>query len=250
MWEPIEGYSETLTAPDSWLANCHAPSSETTVSEDRAAEGENSECTDEQLVAKARTGDSVAFGELIRRHRSECLKRAWLMLRNRSDAEDEVQNAFWKAFARLEQFRGEGTFDAWLNRIVENQCLMRIRYERDFRFIYLDEATESNVQIELVGQIASPEDQLGVEEVVALLRREICRIPPLLRHVMLLRDVDQMPMADVAGRLGLSVPAAKSRLMRARMELRSRLKKHCGRKGQGTLTQAARYSQAAYTRAG
>jgi RNA polymerase sigma-70 factor (ECF subfamily) len=66
---------------------------------------------------------------------------------------------------------------------------------------------------------------------------------------MLLRDLDQMPMPDVACRLGLSVPAAKSRLMRARMELRSRITKHCGRKGPGTLIQLARYSQAAYTRA-
>jgi RNA polymerase sigma-70 factor (ECF subfamily) len=67
---------------------------------------------------------------------------------------------------------------------------------------------------------------------------------------MLLRDLDQMPMPDVAGRLGLSIPAAKSRLMRARMELRSRIMKHCGRKGAGTLIQMARYSQTAYTRAG
>ncbi len=172
-----------------------------------------------------------------------------LMIRNRADAEDEVQNAFWKAFQRLEQFRGEGTFAAWLSRIVENQCLMRIREERNSRFVYLDESTESNVRIELVGKIADPEDQLGLEEVVNLLRKEVSRIPPLLRNVMLLRDLDQLSMPDVAGKLGLSVPAAKSRLMRARTELRSRITKHCGRKGPGTLMEIARYSQAAYTRA-
>ena len=205
--------------------------------------------SEEDLVRQARGGDARAFGELIQRHRSACLKRAMLMIRNRSDAEDEVQNAFWKAFQRLDQFRGEGTFAAWLSRIVENQCLMRIREARNSRFVYLDEANDSNVRIELVGQTADPEDQLGVEEVISLLRKEISRIPPLLRHVMLLRDLDQMPMPDVAVRLGLSVPAAKSRLMRARTELRSRITKHCGRKGPGTLIQVARYSQAAYTRA-
>src|SRR6266436_6230951 len=162
--------------------------------------------SEEDLVASARNGDVKAFGELIQRHRNACLKRAMLMIRNRSDAEDEVQNAFWKAFQRLEQFRGEGTFAAWLSRIVENQCLMRIREERNSRFVYLDESTESNVRIELVGQIADPEDQLGLDEVVKLLRREISRIPPLLRNVMLLRDLDQLPMPDVAVRLGLSVP--------------------------------------------
>jgi RNA polymerase sigma-70 factor (ECF subfamily) len=206
--------------------------------------------SEETLILAAKNGDAEAFGELIERHRKTCLKRATTMIRNRSDAEDEVQNAFWKAFQRLDQFRAEGTFAAWLGRIVENQCLMRIREARNARFEYLDESNDSSLRIELVGQSADPEDQVGREEVVKLLRREISRIPPLLRHVMLLRDLDQMPMPDVAGRLGLSIPAAKSRLMRARMELRSRIMKHCGRKGAGTLIQMARYSQTAYTRAG
>jgi RNA polymerase sigma-70 factor (ECF subfamily) len=211
--------------------------------------GESNAVTEEQLVASAKNGNKEAFGELIERHRNACLKRATLMIHNRSDAEDEVQNAFWKAFQRLDQFRGEGSFAAWLNRIVENQCLMRIREARNSHFVYLDEANDSNVRIELVGQTADPEDELGVEEVVSLLRREVSRIPPLLRNVMLLRDLDQIPMPDVAVRLGLSVPAAKSRLMRARMELKSRIAKHCGRRGAGTLTQMARYNRAAFARA-
>src|SRR5690348_5536113 len=105
---------------------------------------------DEVLVNEARAGDVRAFGELINRHRNACLKRATLMLRNRSDAEDEVQNAFWKALQRLDQFRGEGSLSAWLNRIVENQCLMRIREDQNARFVYLDESTDSNVRLELV----------------------------------------------------------------------------------------------------
>jgi RNA polymerase sigma-70 factor (ECF subfamily) len=218
--------------------------------ESAAGESAAAFATEEDLISAAKKGDAEAFGELIERHRKSCLKRATTMIRNRSDAEDEVQNAFWKAFQRLDQFRAEGTFAAWLGRIVENQCLMRIREARNARFEYLDESNDSSLRIELVGQSADPEDQVGKEEVVKLLRREISRIPPLLRHVMLLRDLDQMPMPDVAYRLGLSIPAAKSRLMRARMELRSRIMKHCGRKGAGTLIQMARYSQTAYTRAG
>lgn len=203
---------------------------------------------DNELVQSARAGDVRAFGELIRRHWTGCLNRATQMLRNRSDAEDEVQNAFWKALQRLDQFRGDGPFAAWLNRIVENQCLMRIREGQNARFVYLDESTESNVRMELVSQKADPEDELGLDEVLVLMRREISRMPPLFRHVMVLRDIDQLPMPDVASRLGLSIPAAKSRLMRARNELRSRVSKYCGRKGAGTLMQMARYEQSAYTR--
>ena len=204
---------------------------------------------EQALVAAARNGDAVAFGELIERHRKECLKRAMMMIRNRSDAEDEVQNAFCKAFQRLDQFRGEGPFAAWLGRILENQCLMRIREARNSRFVYLDEANEANVRIELVGQTADPEEEVGTEEVIGLLRREVSRIPPLLRNAMLLRDLNQMPMPDVATKLHVSIPAAKSRLMRARLELRSRITKHCGKKGPGTLLQMPRRSSSAYTRA-
>ncbi len=224
-------------APGAAVKNSH---------DEPATEGVTS---DEALVERARKGDKLAFGELIQRHRNACLKRARLMIRDRSDAEDEVQNAFWKAFLRLDQYRGEGSFGAWLSRIVENQCLMRIRDERNVRFVYLDEPTESNVRLEVVGQSPDPEGQLGLSEVGVLLKREINRIPPLLRNVMLLRDVDQLPMFEIAGRLGLSLPAAKSRLRRARMEMKSRISSHCGRRGVGTLTQTAKYNQAAYTRA-
>jgi RNA polymerase sigma-70 factor, ECF subfamily len=217
------------------------------------AAASSSECApeseDQKLVEMARLGDTAAFNELIKKNYATCLKRATFMIRNRNDAEDEVQNACWKAFQHLEQFRGEGTFSAWLSRIVENQCLMRIREERKSSFVYLDESTESNVRLELVGQRANPEDELGEQQVVNLVRREISLIPPLLRNVMLLRDVEQLPMPDVASRLGVSVPAAKSRLMRARAELRLRVAKHCGPKGCATLTHRSRYKQAAYLRA-
>jgi RNA polymerase sigma-70 factor (ECF subfamily) len=217
---------------------------------DRRTDGSpGAEVSDEVLVARARTGDQPAFGELTLRHRNACLRRAMLIIRDRGDAEDEVQNAFWKAYQRLDQYRGEGTFGAWFSRIVENQCLMRIREDRNVRYVYLDEPTKANVRLEVVGQGPDPENQLGLSEVTVLLRKEISRLPPLLRNVMLLRDLDQLSMSDVAGRLGLSIPAAKSRLKRARMELRARVSKHCGEKGFGTLTHTTKYSQAAYTRA-
>jgi RNA polymerase sigma-70 factor (ECF subfamily) len=216
------------------------------VAKEEAAASSSSE---EELVELSRRGDTEAFGELIQRHYKTCLKRAVSMMRNQSDAEDEVQNTCWKAFHRLEQFRGEGTFAAWLSRIVENQCLMRIRVDRQLHFVYLDESSESKVRVELVGQSPNPEDELGDHQVGDLLQREISRIPPLLREVMLLRDVQHLPMRNVAERLGLSVPAAKSRLMRARAELRSRLTKHCGRRGPSTLVQRAKYNKAAYASA-
>jgi RNA polymerase sigma-70 factor (ECF subfamily) len=116
------------------------------------------------------------------------------------------------------------------------------------RFVYLDESTESNVRIELVGQVADPEDECGLDEVVSLLRREISRIPPLLRKVMLLRDLDQLSMDEVAFQLGLSIPAAKSRLARARMELKSRVMKHCGQRSWHTDANGPVFPGSIYSR--
>ena len=211
--------------------------------------GEGDAAASEQhLIERARQGDTTAFGELIKRHYNMCVKRAASFIRNPTDAEDEVQNACWKAFERLAQFRGDGSFSAWLSRIVENQCLMRIREDRRARFLYLDDSTDANVRAELIAQVPGPEDELGDQQVESLLQREISRIPPLLRNVMMLSDVERLPMPDVAARLGLSVPAAKSRLGRARVELRARLRKYCGRRGFSTLTHKTRYGRLAYTR--
>jgi len=229
--------SQPLGATENQITSTESP-----ISEGKAA------CSEQELIESARQGDTTAFGELIKRHYDTCLRRASSLIRNPTDAEDEVQNACWKAFERLRQFRGDGTFAAWLSRIVENQCLMRIREDRQARFLYLDQSTESNVRVELVAQVPGPEDELGDEQLENLLRREISRIPPLLRNVMLLSDVEQLPMPDVAARLGLSVPAAKSRLGRARVELRKRLSKYCGSRGFSTLTYKPRYGRLAYTR--
>src|SRR5262249_53457788 len=141
--------------------------------------------SERELIELARQGDTSAFGELIKRNYNMCLKRAAALIRNPNDVEDEVQNACSKAFERFTQFRGEGTFAAWLGRIVENQCLMRIREDRQARFLYLDESTQANVRVELVAQIPGPEDELGDQQIEHLLQREISRIPPLLRNVML-----------------------------------------------------------------
>jgi len=176
------------------------------------------------------------------------MRVAMVMLHNAGDAEDEVQNALWKAFQRLDQYRGLGSFGGWLRRIVETQCLMRLRDQRNSRFICLDESSDSKPGLELVAWLTNPEDSLGLQEVSSLLRQEISKIPPLLRYAMILRDLDQLGISDVAIQLGVSVPAAKSRLIRAREELRSRIRKHCGRKGAGTLTQTAQYSRLAFRR--
>jgi RNA polymerase sigma-70 factor (ECF subfamily) len=192
---------------------------------------------DEDLVARAQRGDQTAFTELVERHQGNALKLALSILRDKADAEDEVQNACWKAFEHLKQFNQDAKFSTWFSRIVVNQCLMRLRKAKRAKLLYMDDTQlgEETVTLELKDASPSPEDQLGDREVAEVLEHEINRIPPLLRKVFLLRDVEEVEMPEVAERLGISVAAAKSRLLRARLELRERLRKHQSSLGAASL---------------
>jgi RNA polymerase sigma-70 factor (ECF subfamily) len=198
--------------------------------------------SDERLVRLSQAGRRDAFSELTRRHYNNSLKVAISILHDREESEDEVQNAYWKAFQHLDQFLSDAKFSTWMTRIVVNQCLMRLRKMRRAKFLYIDDVQigEERGTMELPDAERSPESLLGAKELGAVLRTEMRRIPPLLRTVFMLREVDQLPMGEVADRLGISVAAAKSRLLRARAELKARLEKHCGKMGAATLTAVMR----------
>ena len=183
-----------------------------------------------ELVEAARNGQVEAFSELVRRHQPACLKIAQTVLRNSEQAEDEVQNAFYKSFLRLHQFKQESSFFTWLTRIVLNQCLMHLRQARKRGLLSLDAGSEnirSPIQF-MPCRSETPEQRLERKEQARWLQREIRFIPPALRSALLLRDVQQLSYILVAEKLGITVPAAKSRIRRARVELKSRLQRQTG----------------------
>jgi RNA polymerase sigma-70 factor (ECF subfamily) len=191
---------------------------------------------DEELVTLAQAGSNDAFATLIERHHRACEKLACSILRDRQDAEDEVQNACWKAYENIGKFQQDSKFSTWLTRIVVNQCLMRLRQMRRSRLVYLEDTVSEDARpVDLAEPSESPEQALAKTEVAGVLLHEIRRIPPLLRSVFVLRDVQERPMQEVADQLGISVAAAKSRLLRARQELRTRLQRHEGKLGPATL---------------
>lgn len=195
------------------------------------------ELEDNELIRLSQSGEPDAFSELTRRNYAVSLRLAVSILRDREEAEDEVQNAYWKAFRHIGQFHFDARFSTWITRIVVNQCLMRLRSARRASWLYLDGSPNSDERgpVELTDGELTPESRFGAGELASLVRREIRLIPPMLRKVFELRELEELPMQEVAERLGITVAAAKSRLLRARTELRTRLSKHCGIKGLGTL---------------
>ncbi len=192
---------------------------------------------DAALIESARSGDSDAFTELVNRHYQSSLKLARSILRDVEDAEDEVQNSFTKVYLHLSRFEGNSRFSTWLSRIVVNQCLMRLRKARRARFAYLDDpgTEEGATRMELADPNENPEQSIGRHQVEALLRKEVNCIPPLLREPLLLRESKRMSLTDVAEKLNITEAAAKSRLLRARRELKARLSRHEGLRGPATL---------------
>jgi len=198
--------------------------------------------SDKQLMERARDGDVKAFEDLICRHHTSCVTIAASILRDWAEAQDVVQNAYWQAYNHLDQYRDEPNADgqhesadhgqrflAWLLRIVKNQCLMLIRAKRRMPLVYIDADfwRSGNRPVELPANEADVERGFLQREMIDVLQKEIRRIPPLLRNVLQLCDMEEMPMLDVAKQLRITVPAVKSRLLRARRELRARVIVRC-----------------------
>jgi RNA polymerase sigma-70 factor, ECF subfamily len=193
---------------------------------------------DDVLVESARRGDGDSFARLIDRYGAFCFARAYWVLRNRGDAEDEVQNAWMHAWINLGSYQGPGAFRAWISRIVFNQSLMRLRKKKLTPAISIDQVlyAERSYRLDLIDQRDLPEDIVGSDEVARVLTSEMRRVPPVLREVLIRRDVANVAIEEIAGQLGIGVSAAKSRLRRGRLELRRRLTKYHGEQGGGTLT--------------
>jgi RNA polymerase sigma-70 factor (ECF subfamily) len=183
------------------------------------------EKTDEELIIICEA-DLEAFGELARRYQAMAFRAAFCVLRNELEAEDQVQTALCKALEHIGNFRRSAKFSTWLMRIVVNECLMHLRHTRRAAIVSLDRAGSETGPLEVRDERRSPEAVVAGFYLTRLLEREIRCIPPLLRNAFVLREVQQRPMPEVARTLGISVEAAKSRLSRAREELRKRLEPH------------------------
>src|SRR5579864_6648098 len=186
------------------------------------------------LVSQAREGDNRAFAALVKRYEAKIFRLAQHITQNREDAEDVLQEAFLKAYEHLDQFLANSKFYTWIVRIAVNQALMKLRKRRSDRAVSLDEQIdtgEDTVVREIAAWDPDPEQQYSREELHTILTSVIDELAPIYRTVFTLRDVDGLSTEETAEALDLSVPAVKSRLLRARLQLRDKLTRFFKRKG-------------------
>ena len=175
-----------------------------------------------------------AFNELLRRYERKIFRLALHITQNREDAEDVLQESFLKAYEHLDQFQGQSKFYTWIVRIAVNQALMKLRKRKSDRSVSLDDTVdtgEDNIVREVAAWEENPEQKYSREELNRILTSAVDGLTPIYRAVFVLRDIDGLSTEEAAEALDLSVPAVKSRLLRARLQLREKLNRYFKRKG-------------------
>jgi RNA polymerase sigma factor (sigma-70 family) len=180
------------------------------------------EMSDEMLASRAKSGDMDAFVELSKRHANRVFQTAYRITKNRQDAEDALQEAFLNAFTHLKNFEGRSSFSTWLTRIAINSALMTLRKKRNSHEIPIDDGPVGNFVIrEPQSPMGDPESHYVRGERHKLLRKAIHRLPPIYREVIHLQETKEHSLREIAQSLGITVPAVKSRLSRAKNALRT-----------------------------
>jgi RNA polymerase sigma-70 factor, ECF subfamily len=193
---------------------------------DEAIEYGQTEMSDEVLVSTAKSGDASAFVELSKRHSNRVLQTAYRITKNWQDAEDALQDSLLRAFAHINDFEERSSFSTWLTRIAMNSALMTLRKKRGCFEIPIDASDDSPGNYERWEPRAlteDPESRYVRRERERLLREAILRLPPVFRDVVELRQAREYSTRQIAQALGISVPAVKSRLSRAKLTLRAYL---------------------------
>jgi RNA polymerase sigma-70 factor (ECF subfamily) len=181
------------------------------------------------LVQAAKGGDISAFDQLIKRYDRNVFRIAQHITQNREDAEDVVQEAFLKAYTNLGSFQGNSKFYTWLVRIAVNEALMKLRRRKTSKTVSMDEDVETeegSMPREFADWSPNPEQLYGQSELGDILQKTVQGLPASFRTVFVLRDVEGLSTEETAEMLGLSIPAVKSRLLRARLQLRERLNRY------------------------
>jgi RNA polymerase sigma-70 factor, ECF subfamily len=189
-----------------------------------------------KLVRAAKAGDIGAFEQLVHRYDRNVFRIAQHITQNREDAEDVVQDAFLKAYENLKNFQEQSKFYTWLVRIAVNEALMRLRRRRPERMVSLDEEVktdEDSMPREVADWSPNPEQLYTQSELRDILTKTIQGLPSSFRTVFVLRDVEGLSTEETAEALDLSIPAVKSRLLRARLQLRERLNKYFRKRKSG-----------------
>jgi RNA polymerase sigma-70 factor (ECF subfamily) len=179
-----------------------------------------------EMIAAILAGDTRLFHQLIRPHERSVYMMALSLLHNEADAEDAAQEAFLKAYRNLASFRGDSKFGTWLISITLNEARSRLRRKSNIKTQSLDEPPDEEGHLSpalLRDWREIPSEALERQELRDVLRQAVTALPDIYREVFVLRDMEELNIAETAETLGISTASVKVRLHRARIMLQRAL---------------------------
>lgn len=181
---------------------------------------------DRELLARAQAGDMSAFEALVGRHEEKVYGLALRMTRSEADAAEIAQDTFLSAYQHLSEFRGEAAFGSWVHRIAANNALMRLRRQKVVDIVSDDLASPEFTDRGSLAEAPESDwskradDKIIEDELGQAIQAATDALPEGYREVFLLKDVEGLSYEEISEMVGISVPAVKSRLHRARLALR------------------------------
>jgi RNA polymerase sigma-70 factor, ECF subfamily len=181
--------------------------------------------TDDDLIRAARLGDHEAFAELCRRHTQTARQRILAIVRHQQDAEDAMQETWFRAYINLGRFRQSCKFSTWITTIGINAALSVIRKRKSRRESDTEPYSPDGAAWDIPDQVPDPERHLAKAQIILLLRKELHSLSPKVQEVVTTYYGNDHSLQETADALGLSVAAVKSRLLRGRRILKSSLER-------------------------
>ena len=186
------------------------------------ARAASSTLSDEEVIRRVRAGEPELFETLMRRYNQRLYRVARSIVKNEAEAEDVMQQAYVNAYTHLHQFADRARFSTWLTRIAVHEALGRLRRRRRIQEVDVSSETEGTGATLTSGE-PSPEQQALTGELRQLLEGAVDALPRTSRAAFVLREVEGLSTAEAAECLGVSEDVVKTRLHRARLQLRKEL---------------------------
>ena len=183
-----------------------------------------SSLAEERLVALAHIGDREAFRTIMTRYNQRLFRIARSVVRDHDEAQDVLQDAYTRAFSNFSGFRGEASLFTWLTAITLNEARARLRRRRTMVGLEAIEAAQAKgtdvLMFPAVAEMASPETEMQRSQIRSLLESAIADLPESFRLVLIMRDIEECSIEETAAVLGLKPETVRTRLFRARKQMR------------------------------
>ena len=185
--------------------------------------------TDEEVVLRVKGGDTALYEILMRRYNQRLYRVAVSIVKDSSEAEDVMQDAYVRAYSHLGQFAGRAPFSAWLTRIAVNEALARVRARNHSE--PLEEVEDGTDFMKTIDSALDPEARAACSETAELLEAAVLNLPPHYRTVVMMRDIEEMSTKETAEALELSEENVKVRLHRGHALMQDWLLARVGSQG-------------------